>query len=131
MEALERLSRSLAGYKTEPATGTPDGTGDPYSYPAEFHTQTEDIKKAIDLLETARNVDMIPERVTLGGKLKRIETGAALLELSKNSAKEVLSRIQDTDEIEVASSLQQAQTALQASYAVTAKVLRMTILDYV
>jgi flagellar hook-associated protein 3 FlgL len=131
MEALERLARSLGGYKTEPATGTPDGTGDPYTFPSEFHTQTEDLKKAIDLLNTAREVDIIPERVALGGRLRRLETGSALLELSKNSAKEVLSRIQDADEIETASSLQQAQTALQASYSVTARVLKMTILDYV
>jgi flagellin-like hook-associated protein FlgL len=69
--------------------------------------------------------------VTLGGRLRRLETGQALLELTKGSAKEVLSRIQDADETETAANLQQAQTALQASYSITAKILRMTILDYV
>lgn len=131
MEALERLSRSLSGYTTSPATGTPDGTGAAYTFPADFHTQTEDIKATIDLLNTARDVDLIPERVSLGGRLRRLETGQALLELTKNSAKEVLSRLQDADETEVAANLQQAQTALQASYSVTAKILRLTILDYV
>jgi flagellar hook-associated protein 3 FlgL len=131
LEALERLSRALAGYATTPASGTPDGGGAAYTFPTDFHTQTDDIRACIDQIDTARNNDLIPERVSIGGRLRRIETGQALLDLSKNSAKEVLSRLQDADETEAASNLQQAQTALQASYTVTAKVLRLTILDYI
>jgi flagellar hook-associated protein 3 FlgL len=131
LEALERLSRALAGYATTPASGTPDGGGAAYTFPTDYHTQTQDIKKCIDLLNAARDHDLIPERVSIGGRLRRIETGEALLELSKNSAQEVLNRIQNADETEAAANLQQAQTALQASYSVTAKVLRLTILDYV
>jgi flagellar hook-associated protein 3 FlgL len=131
LEALERLARSLAGYKTEPASGTPDGSGDAYTMPADFHQQTEDIKATIELINRARDNDLIPERISIGGRIRRLETGQALLELTKSSAKEVLSRIQDADETETAANLQQAQTALQASYSITAKVLRMTILDYV
>jgi flagellar hook-associated protein 3 FlgL len=132
IEALERLSRALSGVRTHPLpSGTPDGGGLEYTFPGEYHLQTEHIRGAIDLLNQARDVDLIPERVSLGGRLRRLETGQALLDLTKNSAKEVLSRLQDADETEVAANLQQAQTALQASYSVTAKVLRMTILDYV
>lgn len=131
LEALERLSRALGGYSTTPASGTPDGGGAAYTLPDDYHTQTQDIKACIDLLNTARDKQVIPERVSLGGRLRRLETGEALLELTKNSAKEVLSRIQDADETEAAANLQQAQTALQASYSVTAKVLRLTILDYI
>lgn len=131
LAALERLSRALAGYSTTPSTGTPDGGGVAYTFPNDYHTQTQDIKACIDLINTARDREVIPERVSLGGRLRRLETGEALLELTKNSAKEVLSRIQDADETEAASNLQQAQTALQASYSVTAKVLRLTILDYI
>lgn len=131
MEALERLARALGGYKTEPSTGTPDGTGDAYTFPDDFHKQTADIKAVIDLLNQARDKDLVPERITLGGRLRRLETGQALMELTKNSAKEVLSRLQDADETETAANLQQAQTALQASYSITAKILRLSILDYV
>ena len=131
LQALERLARSLAGYTTTPSTGTPNGGGAAYTFPTDFHTQTQDIKASIDLLDFARDKEIIPERVSIGGRLRRIETGQALLDLSKNSAKEVLSRLQDADETEAASNLQQAQNALQASYSVTAKVLRMTILDYI
>jgi len=131
IEVLERLSRALAGYSTTPASGTPDGGGSAFTFPTDYHTQTQEIKKCIDLLNTARDRDLIPERVSIGGRLRRMETGEALLELSKNSAQEVLNRIQNADETEAAANLQQAQTALQASYSVTAKVLRLTILDYV
>jgi flagellar hook-associated protein 3 FlgL len=131
IEALERLSRALGGYKTLPASGTPDGTGGAYTLPDQLHDQTDAIKDSIDLLNTAREKTLIPERVVIGGRLRRLETAQALLELTKNSAKEVLSRIQEVDETEAAANLQQAQTALQASYSITAKILRMTILDYV
>jgi len=130
IEALERLGRSLAGYTTLPASGTPDGTGTAYTFPTDYAAQTADIKSTIDLLNTARDEDIIPERTMLGGKMRRLETAESLLTLTKTSAQEVLSRIQNADETESVASLTQAQTALQASYSVTAKALRLTIMDY-
>jgi flagellin-like hook-associated protein FlgL len=67
----------------------------------------------------------------LGGKLRRLETAEALLTLAKTSAQEVLSLIQNADETESVANLTLAQTALQASYSVTAKALRLTIMDYI
>jgi len=131
IEALERLGRSLSGYATTPASGAPDGGGVPYTFPTDYKTQTADIKKCIDLFNTARDQDILPERTKLGGKMRRLETAEALLSLSKTSAQEVLSRIQNADETESVANLTQAQTALQASYSVTAKVLKMTIMDYI
>lgn len=131
IEALERLGRSLSGYTTLPATGTPDGTGTSYNFPTDYTTQTADIKYTIDLLNTARDGDIIPEKTMLGGKMRRLETAESLLTLAKTSAQEVLSRIQNADETESVASLTQAQTALQASYSVTAKALRLTIMDYI
>ena len=131
LEALERLGRALGGYSTTPASGAPDGGGAAYTFPADYDTQTRAILNSIDLLNEARDEDVLPERVSVGGRLRRLETGDSLLALTKNSALEVLSRIQDADETESAANLAQAQTALQASYSVTAKVLRMTILDYI
>jgi flagellar hook-associated protein 3 FlgL len=131
IEALERLGRSLVGYRTNPLpSGSPDGSGAPYVFPGDSNTQIEDVRTAIDLLNTAQG-ELISERTTLGGKLNRLETGQSLLDLTKNSAKEVLSRLQDADETEAAAGLQQAQTALQASYLVTSKILKMTIMDYI
>lgn len=131
IEALQRLGRALGGYSTTPVSGTPDGGGAAYTFPADYKTQSADILKSITLLDQARDTDILPERVSVGGRLRRLETGESLLALTKNSALEVLSRIQDADETESAANLAQAQTALQASYSVTAKVLRLTILDYI
>ena len=131
IEALERLGRSLSGYTTLPSSGDPDGTGTAYTFPADYTAQTADIKYTIDLLNTARDQDIIPEKTMLGGKLRRLETAEALLTLAKTSAQEVLSRIQNADETESVANLTQAQTALQASYSVTAKALRLTIMDYI
>ncbi len=131
IQALERLGRALGGYETLPPTGTPDGTGAAYNMPNDYTAQTAAIKSSIDLLNTARETEILPERVSLGGRLRRIETAESLLGLTKNSAEDVLGRIQNIDETESAANLARAQSALEASYTVTAKVLRMTILDYI
>jgi flagellar hook-associated protein 3 FlgL len=131
IQALERLGRALGGYETLPPTGTPDGTGAAYNMPNDYTTQTAAIKNSIDLLNTAREAEILPERVSLGGRLRRIETAESLLGLTKNSAEDVLGRIQSIDDTESAANLAEAQSALEASYTVTAKVLRMSILDYI
>lgn len=131
IQGLERLGRCLAGYTSTLTGGSTDGGGAAYSFPADFAAQTTEIGVCMDVLTTARDTDILPERVSLGGRLRRLDTGEALLKLTKNSADEVLSRIRDADETEVAAGLAQAQNALQASYTVTARVLRLTILDYI
>jgi len=131
IEALERLGRALSGYSTTPASGSPDGGGAAYTFPTDYTQQTADIKYTIDLLNRARDEDILPERTMLGGKMRRLETAESLLNLSKTSAQEVLSKIQNADETESVANLTQAQTALQASYSVTAKALRLTIMDYI
>jgi flagellar hook-associated protein 3 FlgL len=122
--ALEKLGRSLSGYAT--------GGGDPaYTFPTDYSLQTADIRTTIDSLDDARTQEIIPERVDLGGRLRRLETGENLLGLIKNTSEEVLDRLQNTDETESAANLAQAQTALQASYMVTSRVLKLSILDYI
>lgn len=130
IQGLERLGRSLAGYKTNPASGAPDGTGGAYSFPTEFHAQTLDIQAALDQLDSAQKNQIEPERVGLGGKLRRIDTADSLLELTKASAQDALDKLQNADIAESASNLTQAQTVLQASLTVTAKVLNQSIMDY-
>jgi flagellar hook-associated protein 3 FlgL len=131
IQGLERLGRCLAGYTSTLTSGNTDGGGTAYTFPTDFPAQTTEIGNCINILDTARNSDILPERVSLGGRMRRLDTGESLLKLTKNSAEDVLSRIRDADETEVAAGLAQAQTALQASYTVTARVLRLTILDYI
>lgn len=130
IQALERLGRALSGYKTEPPTGAPDGSGDPYTLPEEFADQTKDIQNCIDLLKKAREVNIMPERVDIGGRLRRLETAESLIELSKTSGQEILDRLQSTDMFAAASEFSVAQTALQAALLVNSQVLNQSVLDY-
>ncbi len=131
IQGLERLGRAMAGYATNPATGAPDGTGNAYVFPNDYGVQTQAIRDALDIIDSARETDVIPERNSLGGRLKRLETAQSLIDLSKNNAQEVLDKLQNADEVEAASMLAEAQTALQASFTVTAQVLNISILDYI
>jgi flagellar hook-associated protein 3 FlgL len=128
--ALERLGRSLAGYATNPASGTPDGTGGPRTFPADLNVQTADINAASDLLDSARKNNLEIERISLGARQGRLDTVKALIDLSKTNAKETLSSLQDADVAESASNLAQAQNALESSYILSNRFLRLTILDY-
>ncbi len=133
--ALERLGRALEGYRTAPAApAIPDPT-DPgntaYVFPTDYDQQTADITEALDLLHQSREQDILPERASLGGKMRRLDTARSLLELSEATAEEVLSKLQDADVAESASNLAQAQSALEASYVVTNRLLNLSILDYI
>ncbi|MBN8549586.1 MAG: hypothetical protein J0M12_09745 [Deltaproteobacteria bacterium] len=131
IEGMERLGRALSGLTTTPASGNTSATGGTYTFPTDFHLQTQDISNCLDILDRARTQDIEPERVALGGKLRRIDTAESLIELTKTSATEALDKLQNADIAESASSLSQAQTILQASLQVTAKVLNLSIMDYV
>jgi flagellar hook-associated protein 3 FlgL len=129
LTALEQLGRSLAGYSTEVQAG-PVYTGTAYTLSADTALQTRHIKDALDAIDTARKTHIMPERIGLGSKLKRIDTAEALLELTKSDAKAVLSSLQDADVDVSATNLTQAELTLNASYAVSSKILQLTILNY-
>lgn len=132
IQALEKLGRALAGYTTslDPVTKLPDGTERAYNLPTEVGLQTQAIADSINLLEAARQNDIMPERVSLGARMRRLETASSLLDLTKNDAEEVLGNLQNVDYATAATNLSQAETALQASYTVSQKVLNMSVLDY-
>lgn len=129
LTALEKIGRALSGYSTEVQAG-PIYTGVAYNLPTDMELQTRHIKDAMDELENARKNDVMPERITLGARLKRIETAEAILELSKTDAKTSLSSLQDADLDVSATNLSMAETALNASYAVSSKVLQLSILNF-
>lgn len=129
--ALDRLGRAMAGYTTNPASGTPDGTGAAYNFPADMSLQTSAIQNAINLIDNAQDNNILPEQVDLAGRQRRVETAKSLLVLTKSSSQSGLDQLQNTDMYEAATQLNLAQTALQASLTVSTRVLRMTILDYI
>lgn len=128
--ALERLGRALEGYRTEPAVGQPDGSGTAYSLPAEYDEQTQDIIDTIDLLRTAREDDVMLESASIAARLRRVDGARQVLDLGKTQAQEMLDSLQNADYFESASNLTEAQTALQASFTVTAQILRQSILNF-
>ncbi len=136
IQALERLGRSLQGYQTNPLITTvpptavdPNGTGAAYTS-SEHSLQTQQISQALDLLEEARTNDIMPERVSIGARMKRLETATSLLNLNKSSAQKVLDDLQNADVVESASNLSVAQTAFEASLQVTLRALNLSILNY-
>ena len=131
MQAVERLAQALKGSSLGPATGNPDGTSTAYTFPTDYKTQTDEIRKTIDLLNTASATDIQVERVSLGGRLRRLDTASSILNLSQISTEDSITNIQTADIAESATNLNQAKTALDASYAVTTKVLGVSILDYI
>lgn len=127
--AIEKLGRSLSGYSTQTLAG-PVYTGTAYTFPTDTALQTRDIKDAMDQITVAREQNVMPERISLGSKLKRIDTAQALLDLTKSDAKTVLSNLQDADLDVSATNLSLAQTGLNASYAVSSKVMQLSILNF-
>lgn len=128
--ALDRLGRALQGYRTEPDTGQPDGSGTAYVLPDDVEEQRADILAAIDLLDSAREVDINPERTDVAARLNRIQTVESLLKSNKLSTERVLSGFTDADIVDSATKLTMAEEALNASMSVTAKVMGLSILNY-
>jgi flagellar hook-associated protein 3 FlgL len=129
LTALEKIGRALAGYTTDVLPG-PVYTGTAYTFPTDVELQTRHIKDGMDQLDDARKTYVMPERISLGAKLKRIDTAEAILDLTKSDAKSVLASLQDADLDVSATNLSQAETGLNASYAVSSKVLQLSILNY-
>ncbi|MEZ4753157.1 MAG: flagellar hook-associated protein FlgL [Bdellovibrionota bacterium] len=138
IHALERLGRSLAGYTTEPALANPIVPAAPdttqpnaaYTFPADYTVQTQDIKDAITLLDLAKQDDILPEQISVAGRLNRLNSVASVLEATKFASKNVLAKLQEADMDESISKFSQAQTALQASYTIAAQVQSLSILNY-
>lgn len=130
IQSLERLGRALKGFETLPSSGAPTGSGTALTFPADYERQTEAIQSALNDLRSARENDIMVERVNVGGRQRRIDTAESILGLSQSANMEALDRLQNTDMFQAATELTQAQTALEASMAVSARILNLSILDY-
>lgn len=129
---LEQLGRALQGFSTvkDPTTGLPTGAGTAFNLPQEYDLQTAEIRNALDTFSRAKEQDIQLERVSVGGRLRRLDTATSVLGLSKVTAQEVLNGLQNADITESASNLADAQSALEASFTITSRILKVSILDY-
>lgn len=128
--ALETLGRALAGYSTTLSGTQPTGAGTAYVFPDEYDQQTADIQSSIDALDTARTSYVSPEQAKLAGRLARLDSAKSLLDTTNLSATEVLNKLQNADVFDAVSRLSQAQNALEASLAISARILNTSVLDY-
>ena len=69
-------------------------------------------------------------RGSAGAQMQGLESRKTQLEDEKIATQQMLSNLQDTDFASAVTQFQQLQTALQANYQTTAKILHMSLLDF-
>ena len=126
IRALEHLGRALSGY----TTNTPPTPDTAYTLPDQLNQQTQDVASCIDEVQDVMTNDINTERASVAGRLRRLDTAVSVLNTTKSEGQTMISHLQDADISESASALSLAQTALQASYTVTSRVINLTILDF-
>jgi flagellar hook-associated protein 3 FlgL len=90
--------------------------------PAGVSAQLDALEKGADQARRQRGL--------MGNNAQRVETAMGHLEEVKIDLQQILSRYEDADIIETLTSLTQQETAFEAALNVTAKVSRLSILDY-
>lgn len=134
INALERLGRSLSGYRDDntfdPTTGLSNGDGTAYTFPADFQTQTDDLRALFDELETARTEDLIAERQSIGSRMNRVDLAKQILSEVELDTTESRSIHQDADVFDAATRLTQLQTSLEATLASGVQLTQLSLLDF-
>lgn len=87
------------------------------------------IQAQIENLEIAANQNR-SQRGTLGARAQRIDLAMVHQEDAQIDLKQILSRYQDADMVEVFNDITQKETAFQAALNITARVSQISILDY-
>ncbi len=87
------------------------------------------IQAAIENLETAANQNR-RLRSQQGTKMSRVDTAITHQEEVKGDLKQILSRYQDADAIQVFNEIVQQETAYEAALNVTSRISKISILDY-
>ena len=87
------------------------------------------IQTQIDNLEIAAN-QARGYRSTLGSRAQRVETAMLHQQDAQIDLKQILSRYQDADIIQIFNDITQKESAFQAALNVTARVSKISILDY-
>jgi flagellar hook-associated protein 3 FlgL len=131
INALERLGRTLEGYRTTPevTTTAPDLGGAAFVFPADFHGQTSAIQNALGQIDTARSSFTV-ELSDIGGRMNRLTQARQFLDTVKEATEKNRSDIQDADIFEISSKLTSLQTSFQALLASGSQINRLSLLDF-
>lgn len=87
------------------------------------------LQAQITNLETAANQNRT-QRSTLGVRAQRVEAAVSHQESSQIDLKQILSRYQDADAIDIFSAISQKESAFEAALSITGKISKISILDY-
>ncbi|MGB3226315.1 MAG: flagellar hook-associated protein FlgL [Desulforhopalus sp.] len=87
------------------------------------------IQAQIENLEIAANQNR-KQRSTLGARAQRVDSAIVHQEDARIDLKQILSRYQDADIIQIFNDITQKETAFQAALNVTSRVSQISILDY-
>lgn len=130
---LERLGRSLHGYRTTPEdlSTLPTGGGVAFNLPAEYGEQTSAILLATDAIESARHNDVVEERSSVGSRLNRILQAGELIDSVKVTTEQARATLQDIDIFEAASQLTALQTSLEGLLAAGNRINGLSLLDFI
>lgn len=148
VSALERLGRTLKGYRSDPPdyyddgngnflapavndfTDLPVGTGAAYTQPQDLHVQTLDIDRCIDYLDFAGERCIGSELTNVGARLTQLTNSKTIVQSVKLSTESSRSDVQDADIFDTSSRFQSLITNLQALLQSGTRIQSLSILDY-
>ncbi|WP_022854051.1 flagellar hook-associated protein FlgL [Thermodesulfatator atlanticus] len=93
------------------------------------HQELEELGIQIDRLDKVLN-HLLNERAALGARMDHLDLKDNLYQDMQDIIKENLSDTQDTDLLEVATRLKAKETAYQAALAASAKVMQLSLVNY-
>ena len=127
IDDVQNIGRALEGYGDPSGSGADSGTTDTTLTATQ---QTEALSNLETQIETDSNNSLVAEQTSLGARQNRLTTAKSMIQSAQNSDQGVLNSTQNADSTTAATDFQQAEFALEASMQVNAKVLSMSILNY-
>lgn len=130
--ALERLGRSLDGYRTtiNATTNLPTGAGTAYNLPTDYAEQSNDILRAVDEIDYVRTFNFTTERSDVGSRISRLEQVTEILDNLRASSEENRAEIQDTDIYEASAQFSNLQLSLQALLSSGSQINNLSLLNF-
>jgi len=139
VNALERLGRALDGSRTDLIDADGDGVVDDpdpagthldYTFPTDYAQQTQDIRDALNSIQSARINNIDTELSSIGARTNRLNQTEEILSTLKENTETSRSSIQDADIFEASSNFANLQTSLEALLSSGSRISNLSLLDY-
>lgn len=96
---------------------------------ADPHQEVEDIQRHIDRLDEVLQ-HLVQERTDLGARMDHLQIKENLYEDFRNTLKENLAEVEDTDILEAVSNLSARQTAYEAALKAASKTMQLSLVNF-